>query len=148
MKAKAIYILAILVAYLLTSCRASKTVERMEAKSITTGRIATNVVSLDSLQRWLTGRLLITEVHLQQPDSTGAQAVEKVVRKELTFAGGEERAQEVKDETVTEVISEHVTVKKDEKETKRKTCPTLSYFGLLVCVLILIFVEYKQLKIK
>lgn len=148
MRAKAIYILAILVAYLLTSCRTSKTVERMETKSITTGRIATNVVSLDSLQRWLTGRLLITELHLHQPDSTGAQAVEKVVRKELTFAGGEERAQEVKDETVTEVISEQVTVKKDEKETKRKTWPLLSYFGLLVCVLILIFVEYKQLKIK
>ena len=120
----------------------------MEAKSITTGRIATNVVSLDSLQRWLTGRLLITELHLHQPDSTGAQAVEKVVRKDLTFAGGEENAQEVKGETITEVISEQVTVKKDEKETKRKTWPTFSYFGLLVCVLILIFVEYKQLKIK
>lgn len=148
MRAKAIYILAILMAYLLTSCRASKTVERMEAKRITTGRIATNVVSLDSLQRWLTGRLLITEIHFSNQDSTGAQEVEKVVRKELNFAGGEERAQEVKDETVTEVISEQVTVKKDEKETKRETWPTLSYFGLLVCVLILIFVEYKQLKIK
>lgn len=148
MRAKAIYLLAILMAYLLTSCRTSKNVERLEAKSITTGRIATNVVSLDSLQRWLTGRLLITEIHFSNKDSTGAQSVEKVVRKELTFAGGEERAQEVKDETVTEVISEQVTVKKEEKEAKRKTWPTLSYFGLLVCVLILIFVEYKQLKIK
>ena len=148
MKAKAIYLLAILMAYLLTSCRTSKTVERMGAKKITTGLTTTNVVSLDSLQRWLTGRLLITEIHFSNQDSTGAQAVDKVVRKELTFAGGEERAQEVKDETVTEVISEQVTVKKDEKETKRKTWPTLSYFGLLVCVLILIFVEYKQLKIK
>ena len=148
MRDKVIYLLAILAAYLLTSCRTSKAVERMEAKAITYEQRTASVVSLDSLQRWLTGRLLITEIHLHQPDSTGAQVVEKVVRKKLSFAGGEELAQEVKDETVTDVISEQVTVKKDEKETKRKTWPTLSYFGLLVCVLILIFVEYKQLKIK
>ena len=144
MRDKFIYLLAVLVAYLLTSCRTSKTVERVDAQRITTGRMVTNVVSLDSLQRWLTGRLLVTEVHLFQPDSTGAQAVEQVVTKELTFAGGEEQSQEVKAETVVQV-DERSDV---EIESTRKKSPLFALAAFAVCVALLIFVQFKQLKTK
>ena len=144
MRSKFIYLMALLVAYLLTSCRTSKTAERVDAHHITTGKIVTNVVSLDSLQRWLTGRLFVTEVHLHQPDSTGAQSVEKVVRKELTFAGGEDRAQEVKGEAVVQVDErEDIT-----EESTRKKSPLFAWAGMAVCVALLIFVQFKQLKTK
>lgn len=104
----------------------------------------TSFVSLDSLQRWLTGRLLVTEVHYSKPDSTGSQTVAKVVKKELSFAAGEELAQEVKSESVEDVKAEDVIV----KENKRSQWPTFAYFGLLVSLIILIFVEFKQLKIR
>lgn len=148
MRAKFIYLMAVLVAYLLTSCRTSKTVERVDAKRITTGRMVTNVVSLDSLQRWLSGRLLVTEVHLFQPDSTGAQAVEKVVTKELTFAGGEEQAQEVKAETVVQVDELEEMTADISKESTRKKSPLFAWAGLAVCVALLIFVQLKQLNTK
>lgn len=148
MRAKVIYLLALLVAYLLTSCRTSKKVERMEASSISYEQRTANVVSLDSLQRWLHGRILVTEVHLHQPDSTGAQAVAKVVKKELTFAAGEELAQEVKSESVEESKTAIDVVENKEKYTKRNHWLVIAYFGLLVSVIILIFVQFKQLKIR
>lgn len=140
------YLAIILLASALCSCGSRRTMQRSEyredVKMEYNGR--TSFVSLDSLQRWLTGRLLVTEVHYSKPDSTGSQTVAKVVKKELSFAAGEELAQEVKSESVEDVKAEDVIV----KENKRSQWPTFAYFGLLVSLIILIFVEFKQLKIR
>ena len=140
------YLAIILLASALCSCGSRRTMQsseyREDVKMEYNGR--TSFVSLDSLQRWLTGRLLVTEVHYSKPDSTGSQTVAKVVKKELSFAAGEELAQEVKSESVEDVKAEDVIV----KENKRSQWPTFAYFGLLVSLIILIFVEFKQLKIR
>lgn len=142
------YLAIILLASALCSCGSKRTMQRTdyreEVKMEYNGR--TSIVSLDSLQRWLTGRLLVTEVHLNQPDSTGAQSIAKVVKKELDFAGGEDQSQEVKSESVEVAKSSEDIVNKEEKETKKNQWPVIAYFGLLVSVLFLIFVEVKQLK--
>lgn len=143
MRAKVIYLLALLAAYLLTSCRTSKTVERMEAKAITYEQRTANVVSLDSLQRWLTGRLLVTEVHLNQPDSTGAQTVAKVVTKDISFAAGEELAREVKSESSEEVKSSQEVKREEKKEAKNGVSDLVCRYWFILLVIVAIFVTYK-----
>lgn len=143
MRAKVIYLMALLAAYLLTSCRTSKTAERIEASSISYEQRTANVVSLDSLQRWLQGRLLVTEVHLNQPDSTGAQTVAKVVKKELSFTGGEEQAHEVKSEALEEVKSSQEVKREDKKETKSRMSDLVCRYGFILALIVAIFVAYK-----
>lgn len=144
------YLAIILLASALCSCGSKRTMQRSEyredVKMEYNGR--TSIVSLDSLQRWLQGRLLVTEVHYSKPDSTGAQSVAKVVKKELSFAAGEELAQEVKSESVEESKTAIDVVENKEKYTKRNHWPVIAYFGLLVSLIILIFVQFKQLKIR
>lgn len=143
MRTKVIYLLALLAAYLLTSCRTSKKVERMEAKAITYEQRTTQTVSLDSLQRWLTGRLLVTEVHYSNPDSTGAQTVAKVVTKDISFAAGEELAREVKSESSEEVKSSKEVKREDKKETKSRMSDLVCRYGFILLVIVAIFVAYK-----
>lgn len=143
MRDKVIYILALLAAYLLTSCRTSKAVELMEAKAISYEQRTTQTVSLDSLQRWLTGRLLVTEIHLNQPDSTGAQTVAKVVTKDISFAAGEELESEVKSESREEVKIAEEVKREDKKETKIRMSDLVCRYGFILLVIVCIFVAYK-----